>query len=181
MGRAKEANGWVILRTAGPRTIGLAASLSAASIEAWTPVETVKRRRPGGRSGKIERPAPITPTIVFARASSLGDLLRITRAPTSPHPRFSLFRHDGRFPVVADREIERLRQAERKAQPKGKRVTFADGDTVKTTEAGFTGLEGVVQRTKGQWAFVCFGGRHEVKIASFLLSSSRVAQTAFAA
>jgi hypothetical protein len=55
------------------------------------------------------------PTFVFARADRLGDLMRILRMPVSAHPGFSIFRHAGRIPVIADRDIESLHAAKDRA------------------------------------------------------------------
>lgn len=162
---------WCILRTSGPRTLRLSQSLNAAGIEAWTPMQVVSVRRPRSKE-RIEREAPIMPTFVFARADRLGDLMRILRLPVSAHPGFSIFRHAGRIPVIADRDIDSLRAAEDRSKRivlKKQRHVFSVGERVHVPEGSFTGLTGVVQGGDGKFALICFGGSLQVKIATFLL------------
>ncbi len=94
---------WCILRTAGSRTLPLARSLAEAGVNAWTPTAIADRRR--GRSRvRVEAEAAILPTFVFAPANLVDALLDLESAPTSPHPSFSLFRHNGRVALVAAAE-----------------------------------------------------------------------------
>lgn len=109
---------WCILTTSGGRTLAVARSLNAAGFEAWTPVATLQREKPGRYNGprrKIEIDAPILPTFVFARATHLLDLLVITKDPASRHPPFSVMHHGQRVPLVAEMDILGMRQAEQEA------------------------------------------------------------------
>jgi hypothetical protein len=118
---APARGGWCILRTSGPRTIALAKSLSDAGIEAWTPKRTLKRPKPGrcelidGRKPMIEIEAPIVPSFVFARYHHLTELAAIVAGYTNTQPQFSLFRHAGRYPEVADSDVRGLMAAEAEA------------------------------------------------------------------
>ncbi|MBE7186197.1 MAG: hypothetical protein INR68_17525 [Methylobacterium mesophilicum] len=174
MGRDNGADGWCILRCAPARTLLLAASLIEGGIEAWSPITTIKKRKPGGRSGTVSRDVPLTPTFVFARAASLPDLHRALRDPSRPHPPFSIFRYLGGIPILADAEVERLRLAERRAMPKGQRRTFAAGSTVKPTEGPYAGMSGVVKHSDGRFTLVAFGGWMDVKIETFAIRSGDV-------
>lgn len=124
--------GWCILRTSGGRTLALAASLNAAGLEAWTPVRTFKRQKQGsrlrldGRRITVEIDAPILPTFVFARAAHLLDLEAAASDPTNEHPPFSVFHHAGRIPLVADREVAGLQEAERAAAASIREQRYAE-------------------------------------------------------
>ncbi len=166
---------WIILRTAGPRTLPLWRSLASAGFEAWTPVETVTQRRPRTRDERtIER--PILPTFVFASADRLVDVLGVLRAPINPHPGFSLVTHAGRVPVVAEREIAGLRAAEADAVRaaerrlrKTHREAFGVGQAVTVKDGAWTGLTGVVEGGDDRFARVVFRSGMSVKISTFLL------------
>ncbi len=112
---------WCILRTSGPRTLAVAASLVAAGVEAWTPKRTFKRVKPGklrdehGRRFTVEVDAAILPTFVFAREHHLRTLVALWKDPTSALPPFSVFQYGGRFPLVSDMDVAGLRDAEREA------------------------------------------------------------------
>jgi hypothetical protein len=86
-------------------------------LEVWTPAKTLRRTLAKGRKGerRIEVAAPILPTFVFARAAALGALAEIEAGDQMIHPRFSLFRHAGRVPLVGDRDVQGLMDEERKA------------------------------------------------------------------
>lgn len=113
--------GWCILRTSGARTLPLAASLSAAGLEAWTPTRTIKRQRFGARPRverhrvTVEMDVAILPTFVFARVTHILDLEHAAKDPASQHPPFSVFHHAGRIPLIADCDIMGLQEAERVA------------------------------------------------------------------
>ncbi|KQO13266.1 hypothetical protein [Sphingomonas sp. Leaf242] len=112
---------WCILRTSGGRTLALADSLTKAGIEAWSPRKTLKRVKAGvkprldGTRPLIEVDAAILPTFVFARARDLPLLVRVACANITPHPPFSIFRHGGRYPEIADASVLGLQDAEREA------------------------------------------------------------------
>jgi hypothetical protein len=165
---ALPANRWCILRTAGPRTLPLAASLTAAGIEAWTPVEMVKRRIPR-KVGRVEKAAPLLPTFVFVPALHLYDLWHISRMPVSPHPAFAFFRHNGAVPLIAQSEVDKLRVLENRMKPKRRRPTVPIETEVCPTEGAYAGMTGVVKESDGKTTLVAFGGWMSVKIETSIL------------
>ena len=165
------ADGWIILRTSGPRTLKLAASLNAAGVDAWTPIGTA-RRRARGQKNRRDVPAPITPTFVFARAHHLADLLRHAAVPARQHPDFSILHDRARVPVIHDASLVPLRQAEegarlqqRKSAPRSARL----GASVTLTSGAFAGMTGLVESSSEREAAVNFGGGFIVTIATYLL------------
>lgn len=177
----KDRGDWCILRTAGPRTLPLVRSLQGAGVEAWTPVREVVRRLPRSQDRKTIN-APLIPTFVFARARHLADLLGWMSDPRSPHPSFSIFRHIGRIPLIDDREMRSLRDAddeakrrerERQAEIKSRRRYFPVGEPVRVTDGAFHGLTGTVLECDGKAALIAFKTLH-ITIASFLLESEVV-------
>lgn len=182
--QAMAGSGWCILRTSGAKTLPLAKSLAAAGFDVWTPIEGKDRRRPRSKA-RVEFEAPILPTFVFARAEHLGAIAECQAILASPHPGFSIYHHCGRVPVLADDEIEDLRQFERDAsraleisRRKIRRQAFAAGAVVRLDEGGFAGMSGVVKSDDGKFAAVCFGGSFHVKIASWLLDADAVEDAA---
>lgn len=159
---------WCILRTAGPRTLPLASSLDAAGIEAWTPIEMVKRRIPR-KPGRVEKAAPLLPTFVFVPEVHLSDLWRISRMIVSPHPAFAFFRHNGAVPLIAQREVDKLRVLENRMTPKRRRPTMAIGAEVIPTDGAFAGMTGVVVESDGKATLVAFGGWMNLKIETSIL------------
>jgi transcription antitermination factor NusG len=157
--------GWCILRTSGPKTLPLAASLAGAGYEVWTPAETRMRRAVRGRRALTQHEAPIAPSFVFVRADRLYDLARILALPLSPHPSFSIFHHAGRVPVVADHEIAGLRNEEERARhvwekaerAKAKPPTFNPDDAVRVDQSAFVGLVGKVEEQRGRKVMVQLG------------------------
>jgi hypothetical protein len=171
-----SAQRWCILRTSPGRTLGLAASLADAGLDVWTPTVTQSRRVPRSKQ-KREVEAPIMPTFVFARAEHIADLTAILALPLNPHPAFSIFRHAGRIPLIADGEIAGARAEEDKGKRtklKAHRHLFAPGTAVSITEGVGLGMSGVVEQGDGKFALVCFGGRMAMKIATFLLRTDEV-------
>ncbi len=179
MGRNNGADGWCILRCSAARTLALAASLAGAGFEVWTPTET-QRRMGRGKQRKVEelRPAPITPTFVFARAAHLSDLIGVRSLPMSPHPAFSILRRaDYGNAIVSDAGLRSLRVEEdrrRVRHLKTTRRTIEPGSTFAPTEGAFAGMTGIVERCKGKngkEAVVNFGRGLVVSIATYLLDS----------
>lgn len=170
--RGMRAGDWCILRTSPGRTLSLAKSLAEVGLTVWTPEQTYNRRKPRSKA-TIEICAPILPTFVFARAALLPDLMQICALPMSPHPPFSIFRHVGGIPLIADCEIDKLRDVEevgkRARLKRTHRYVFPTGQKVNVAAGSFIGLEGVVRGGDGQYAMVSFGGAVEFKIATFLL------------
>lgn len=112
---------------------------------------------------------PITPGIVFVRDESLNELLAFARSPTPTFlrwsserkrmerhgcPHFSVFRHAGQYPRVADRHLDPLRQAENRSRPRETAVTYDPGDEVRIPASAFGGLVGVVEKIKRRFAMV---------------------------
>jgi hypothetical protein len=167
---------WCILRTSGPRTLALAASLIAANIEAWTPVQTISRRRVRSKV-RVKVDAPMMPTFVFVRAKHIPDLELCLALPISPHPAFSFFRYDGTIPLLWPTEIASLRQAEWENSEAPKKVDpFPAGTDVTVTEGSAASMSGVVEVTRGKYALVAFGGSIRWKIATFLLRTDAIEQ-----
>lgn len=175
---------WAILRTSGPRTLLLADSLNLHGIAAWTPVAIVRKRTMRGKRSAAERPAAIMPTFVFVPSQELPGLYPLAKSPLNPHPPFSVFKFDGRIPLVSDGEIERLKTEERRAVPKAKLAQFAKGQSVRVPEGSFAGMVGEVEKTDGGYTVVCFPafGRHmTVKIATSILRPNDIRETSLAA
>jgi transcription antitermination factor NusG len=110
------------------------------------------------------------PTFIFARSDRLGDLARVARDVTSVHPAFSIFRHQGRYPLVADRDLSQLRRAEERADVavrRKRRRSLVMGQRVSFSDGAFAGIEGVVEEQQGQFAVVAFGGGFRMKIATW--------------
>ena len=164
-------NRWCILRTAGSNTLSVARSLDESGFSVWTPVETQRRRAPRSKDVR-EVVMPLLPGMLFADASRLHELLTLSRSPaltskrwnsetkrmeTHGCPHFSLFRYDGRFPVVADRQLDALRQAERRGRSKAEGPLVKVGDEVPHPAGMLGGLTGVVIRAKRHKAIVAFG------------------------
>lgn len=156
---------WCILRTSGRNTLPLAESLKRARFEVWTPATS--KRLPRRRA---ERPAPLMPTYVFAKSGHLLDLLDLADAPASIHPSFSVFHYLDRIPLIADDELNALRQIEAKRARREKQGLkfFSSGDFVRINEGAFSGMSGIVKRSNGKFALVTFD-RMEVSVATFLL------------
>jgi len=171
---------WFILRMAGPRTLAVADSLKDAGYEAWTPLGSSSKRK-SRKPGVEAKAVPVMPTYVFARDHHLHDLLAEAARPVSAHPAFSVFRWDGRIPLIADRSLDYLRRGEarylrklREAQPVKR---FAAGETVQLTEGGFAGMSGMVETSQGKFTLVCFPGfSTPIKVATLLLLGDEQAQ-----
>ncbi|WP_347270996.1 hypothetical protein [Rhizorhabdus histidinilytica] len=176
---------WCILRTSPGRTLGLMAALSSAGFAAWTPRQTQTRRRPRS-SIKFQVEVPIAPTIVFVRAEHLRDLAAAEVALVNPFPAFTIFRHVGRIPIIADIEIEGLRNEERtmreewereiererlKAE-RAKRKRLVLGQRVRfNADSAAAGVTGVVEKGGDKFVMVMpDGGTRAMKIATWLLS-----------
>lgn len=160
---------WCILRCKGANTLRLAASLHAEGFEVWTPAEEIGKRE-RQRRGKRRDTVPVMPTYVFARARHLPELIAESAAFASPHPDFGVFHYYGQIPLIADETLDPLRVAERRGTPLEKVARFTQGERVRCAEAGFQGLSGVVETTKGQFTLVCFPGFSlPIKVRSLLL------------
>nr|WP_047169444.1 hypothetical protein [Sphingomonas sp. Y57] len=170
---------WCILRTSPGRTLGLMAALSSAGFDAWTPRQTQTRRRPRSKV-TVEREVPIAPTFVFVRAEHVRDLAAAEAALVNPFPAFTIFRHAGRIPLIADGEVAGLRQAEEKAQLLARRRVrrqLALGQRVNVDDGAFAGLTGVVEESGDRFALIAFGATFRMRIATWLLSPDGVEHT----
>lgn len=183
-----------MLRTSGPSTARLTASLQDAGMEAWTPTEHIRRRLPRGKS-KEHRIVAMAPTYVFVRATHEDDLRMIERAEITPHPRFSFFRHCGETVYVPHRGLHQLRALQqdsyvaslpytgrRPGKPRGRH--YEAGDTVKITAGAFTGFEAYVDASDGLTTTLIvglFGRATEVKVPTLHLRSLHVPDAATAA
>ncbi len=168
MGRAGQ---WCILRMAAGRTLSVAKSLTREGFEVWTPIEVRQHRRARSRE-RVEKEIALMPTYVFAPAERLRDLVSISMLQFSPHPDFTVFRYQDRFPVIADEALRPLRIAERKGTPLDKVKRFTQGERVKLMERGFEGLAGIVEIDNGKFSMVCFPGFSiPIKVASMHLLS----------
>jgi hypothetical protein len=176
-------NDWCILRTGASRTLLLVASLEAAGFDVWSPVQTLTRRR-GPARDRVEYPAPIMPTFVFARADQRHELARLAALPFSQHPRFSVFRHLGAIPTIGEGEIAEARRIEergKRAAKMGQRQAFKIGQPVKVTDGPGAGLSGeVVKGGDGKFALVAFAGIN-MKIGAWLLGTDEVQGSPIAA
>jgi hypothetical protein len=175
---------WCILRTSPGRTLALARSLSGAGIEAWTPQQTLTRRRPRSHI-TFEIEVPIAPTFVFAREHSVAALLRIQSSPRQVHPAFSVFQHCGRIPLVSDKSIDGLREEELAMQEQvrlrleaaerarllgdrlSKRRVVPSGTKVAIASGCFAGMTGVVEGGNRKEACVNLGGNWLIKIETW--------------
>ncbi|WP_156340214.1 transcription termination/antitermination protein NusG [Sphingomonas sp. Leaf17] len=179
----RRGHDWCILRTGASRTLALAASLSAAGFDVWTPTETRSRRKGRSRE-RVDYAAPIMPTFVFARAAHVADLAAVASLPFTAHPGFSIFRHLGRVPLVSEAEVAGARRIEdrcKRAAVMGQRRTFAIGQSVRVTEGAATGLIGeVVADGDGKYILVAFD-RVTLKIGAWLLGTEAVQETPIAA
>lgn len=170
---------WCILRTSPGRTLGLLAALSAAGFDAWTPRQTQSRRRPRSKV-TVELEVPIAPTFVFVRAAHVRDLAAAEAALVNPFPAFSIFRHGGRIPLIADGEVDGLRQAEDRAQLQArrkKRSAYVMGQRVRVGDGAFAGLTGVVEEGGDKFALIAFGSTFRMRIATWLLSADEVEES----
>lgn len=173
---------WCILRMGSAQTISVATALRSAGFEVWTPVERTIRRTPISRT-RFEKEHALMPSYVFAHVRHIVDLARLAMMPGPDHPRFTMFKHQGGFPLIADCELDALRQFEQrrhdvfeKQRRKGlKGPVFERGQEVRVPEGGFAGLTGVVQDQQGQYTLVSFAEFHKpIKIASILLADEKV-------
>lgn len=163
---------WLILRTANCKTLELAASLTEAGFEAWSPVETVQRRARKGNKPEAVQLA-LTPSYVFARASHLHALIDLSRNPalnyrvwdtearrmvTRGHPYFRLFRHLGEIATIPGGHLNALRSLERKRAPKPVAKAMKVGARVRLSESGFEGLWATVQSSRKNYTRVLVDG-----------------------
>lgn len=182
---------WCILRMSSADTLPLTDSLTRAGLAVWTPVEKRVGRRPRSRSAYI-KPVALMPSYVFAHVRHLGELAHIALAPVSDHPRFSIFKHQGGFPLIADGELDELRREESRKLGIFERLSrrgmkgpkLASGTIVRLPDGPFAGFSGTVTEVQGQFTLVdtaIFGKAVSLKVASLLLADNVIAQSDIAA
>jgi transcription antitermination factor NusG len=168
---------WCILRMGSASTLSVFESLKRAGFNVWTPIERKVGRMPRTRAA-FDKQFALMPSYVFAHVQHIEDLMRIAMAPHKDHPRFTMFKHQNGFPLIADEELEALRTIEGKKQSifeKLKRQgvkgpVFGIGAAVRVPEGPFAGLTGEVSDQSGQFTLVNIAGFHRpVKISSILL------------
>lgn len=172
-----ETGQWFILRMSSASTLNVHDKLHKAGFEVWTPVERKHGRKPKSRS-RFEKKAPMMPSYVFAHVRHLDDILRMSMIPTLDCPKFTMFRYQGGFPLIAEAELQSLRHLEErcshafeKARLKTlKPPVFSTGQVIDMPEGGFSGLTGTVIESKGNMTLVDVPGFNKpIRIASVLL------------
>ena len=153
---------WCILRMSGGNTLPVANALTEAGFDVWTPV-VVEKKRTGSSRKPVERPVPLIPTIVFAQADRLHDLIVMSRSPALTHrrfnretnrmeirgcPHFGIFRDGGHYPLIADRQLEALRKAEFRGRSRASVHTFQPGDEVRCGQTSYGGMVGIVSTVR---------------------------------
>ncbi len=165
-------NRWCILRMAGGATTAVVTSLTEAGFEAWTPV-VIEAKSVGPSRKVVKRPVPLLPSLAFASVDRLHDLVVMSRAPalTSRRynretgrmeihgcPRFSIFRDQGHYPIITERELAPLRKAAHAGRSREVEHIFLPGDTVRKDEVNLSGMVGVIQAVSKREAHVLFPG-----------------------
>jgi transcription antitermination factor NusG len=182
MNTCLDLGSWCILRMSSGDTLRLVKSLKPVGIGAWAPIEKRVAKMP--RTGAAyDKETALLPSYVFAPVEHLDELLRLEHCHRRAHPRFTVFRHKGGIPLIADDQLDALRAEEsRKARvfdkwkrkgAKGPR--FERGTPIRMTEGPLAGMSGIVERGDGHYtlvAFALFGKPVEIKIASCLLTEN---------
>lgn len=168
---------WCILRMASADTLRLVEALERLGFEAWTPTERKFARIPR-RKARRDKSCALMPSYAFGHVRDLNQLLHHSMLPTRDHPAFSVLRHRGGVPLIADEELAALREEEarlfgvfERLKRRGQKgPSFARGAGVRLTEGPFAGLSGIVEGAQGQYTLVSFAGFHKpLKISSLLL------------
>lgn len=176
---ALDLGSWCILRMASADTLKVLRALQMVGLSVWTPVERRMKKMPRN-DAQFDKEIPLMPSYVFGHVQNLPELLRLAMVPGTDLPRFSMFRHQGGIPLIADDQLNALRAEEErttrvfeKLRRRGlKGPKFDGGMTVRTTEGPFEGLSGVVEGQRGEFTLVSYAGFHQpIKIASLLLVS----------
>ena len=167
---AKE---WCVLRTAGPSTVPLLRSLTAAGFEVWTPIEVQLRQRPRSKA-KAEREFAVIPSYLFAADHHVDELAALSHFPGKDHKDFSVWHVHGRgFPLIADAALGPLRLHERKVVRKDRLSPFAKGDRVSIPDGPFAGIDMVVEEERSnslKLQFSIFGKQHSIEAAKWVVS-----------
>jgi transcription antitermination factor NusG len=170
---------WIILRMSSGDTLKVAASLTAAGLEVWTPIERSIGRMGVSRT-RIRKEAAMMPSYAFGRVEHIDELLRLAMTPRREHPRFTVFHHKGGVPLIADDQLDAIRGEEvrshrlferfRRRGKKGPKLE--PGSEVKLPDGPFAGFTGIVEDQQGQFTAVgltIFGKPVTIKVASLLL------------
>lgn len=169
---------WCILRMASADTLSVMDALALKGFEVWTPVDRRIGRMPRTRKEYDKRFA-LMPSYVFAHVSGMDELLRLAMLPSKDVPRFSMFRHQGGFPLIAEADLSELRSEEKRRLgiferwriSRMKAPIFSPGTEVLMAEGGFAGLLGKVVGSQGRYTLVDIPGFDQpLKISSLLLS-----------
>ncbi len=184
-------DGWLILRTAGGKTLRLAETLREDGYEAWSPTETRTIRVPRMNARRTVK-LPIMPTYVFARAHHLVDLLELAAMPVkprcfvpveedaerpAPHANFSVLHVHDKIPVVTDLSLDGLRHIEFKRTPRKKALeALKPGSEVAIEGGSFGGLRGKVERSDTAYTLVSFEGSFPVKISTGLFERNELGE-----
>lgn len=169
---------WIVLRTAGRSTLPLANSLGEDGFRAWAPSATytiVNRMKT-----KVPVTVPMLPGFVFAGLAHLAELLDLSRMEEKSrrgsvgqlpaHRDFSILRHNGAFAIIADRELNPLREREAAAIPRTALPQFRRGASVRITRGVYEGIVGRVERCDQGYALImCDDWKRPAKIPTWLL------------
>jgi predicted RNA-binding protein associated with RNAse of E/G family len=164
---------WCILRTAARNTLGLAESLAAQNFEVWTPIETRRVRVPRMNARRIVKDA-LLKGFVFASHDQRYDLMEIAEE-RGRHARFSFIREaNDEIARILDSELDGLRWIEARVNVSAKKIqhTIPEGVTVRVSTGLFSGMTGVVRRSKRGLTLVCFNDRYSAEIPTSLLEQS---------
>jgi transcription antitermination factor NusG len=173
---------WCILRTSSADTLRLLKSLTQAGLGAWTPIEKRFGKMPRTKAS-FDKEAALLPTYVFGRVEHVDELLRLAMIPHRQHPKFWVFQQQGGIPLIADDQLNALRQEEdrkvrvfERFKRRGRKgAPLPRGTEVKLSEGPMAGFPGVVEDQQGQFtnvSFEIFGKPVSIKVASLLLAEN---------
>lgn len=177
---------WVILRCASADTLKLCKSLSDEGLHVWSPVERKMGRMRKTRD-RFFKEAALMPSYVFASAPQLDAFRLLEVEWPRRHPGFSLYRFKGCIPLIADDQLDGLREEENRigrvfdrAQRRGRKgPKLAPGTAVRLPDGPFAGISGIVEDVQGQYTLVdidVFGKATTIKVASLLLADNVIEQ-----
>lgn len=169
---------WCILRTAGRSTLPLAESLARSGFEVWTPRLSHRIRVPRCNVRRVVV-EPLLKGFVFAAYRQRHDLCALANG-RERHARFKIMTGEsGAFSGICDRELEGLRWIEAKLNVATKAVqrTIPVGVTVRVSTGLFSGMTGVVKRSKRGLTMVCFNDRYATEIPTSILEEDVPSKT----
>uniref|UniRef100_UPI0035CB9932 hypothetical protein n=1 Tax=uncultured Sphingomonas sp. TaxID=158754 RepID=UPI0035CB9932 len=184
-----DTNRWCILRTSGGKTLPLVRSLADADLDAWTPIERVRRRVPRAKMTEHFVTA-FAPTYVFVRERHLPELQRMEGAIGGVHPRFSIFRYYGNTVFVPHAALHPLRRREQDSyigalpvvnrQTKHRGKAYGVGEQVTFEGGPLSGLNCMIASSDGLETTITltlFGREAGVKIKTSKMRAARVSVT----